>query len=210
LNCVVRCSVEQEFVAAVLAAVDRPVGDGTVVERALERRLAVVGDSGRERRQGERIPRRQRQLGQPSVVDEHAAIAPRRLQQLGVRGNDDALREVADLQQEVDGEGLTHLEAYVACVCPEPRHGGGNDVVVRPQERQRVCATRAGDYRRDLIRPDVGGGDSRTWDRQAGGIRDAAGDARTKLLSGRRARGGEQRQRKEKRRHYGPPRTGIP
>ncbi len=92
LNRVVRRAVEQELVVAVLAAVDRPVGDGAVVERPLINRRPVVGDARRQVRQHEGIARVQRKLGDAQVVDDHAAVGVRRLEQRRFAGDRHRLR----------------------------------------------------------------------------------------------------------------------
>ena len=104
---VVGRAVEQELVIGV-AAVDVPVGDGPVVERALVNQRAVEIHAGNQHREHERVAPVERILGDRFGVHQAAAVRRGLLEKRRLRGDRHFLRDGADLQFEIERRGLGH------------------------------------------------------------------------------------------------------
>ena len=105
-------AVEQEFVVAILAAVDRPVRDRAVVKRTLEDGRPVVGDARRQVRQHEGIARVQRQLSNALVINHDAAIRVGHIEQRRLGSDVHRLGNGAKLQRDIDRDGLAHFQLH--------------------------------------------------------------------------------------------------
>ena len=176
-------AVEQELVVPVLAAVDRPVGDGAVVERPLIDRRPVVGDAGREIRQHERIARVQRQLRDALVVDDEAAVGLRDLGRFGDDGDD--FGQFADLQRDVHGLRLADFELHELLEPPESLQLRRDLVLTGSQEGERIQPHVVGQRGDDLVGLRVGDRDRHARHPSAGRVTHTTGDRRAELLRGR-------------------------
>ena len=192
LDRVVGRAVEQELVVAVLSAVDRPVGDGSIVEGALVDGVAVVVHARHQHRQHERVARVERELDDAAVVDHRAAVGLARVQQRRFRRDVRLLAEVSHRQLDVDGGGLAHLEPQPAAVLLEARQLDGEGIGARPQEGNGVVPVCGGDDGRRLVGIGVLGRDRSPGHRGPGGIGDASLDGGPELLrEHRRGQAGE-------------------
>ena len=205
---VVGRAVKEEFVAAVEAAVNGPVGDGAVVEGALIDGITVELDPGDEHGEHEGVAGVEGEFLDATAFDDGPAIGLGGFEEGDFAGDGDLIGDGTDFQDDIEGGALADAEGHaVASEAFEPRGFDGDGDFAGAEKGDGVVPVGVGGCRGEFVGCVMADLDRDVGDRATGGVADAAGDGGSEFLSESKGCGGEQKRAESKFEHRVPPNT---